>query len=191
MDIKITGITEEIMEVALNQARDGRIHILNEMNKVLAQPRAELSKHAPTFVTIKINPDKIRDVIGKGGVMIRSICEETGATIDIDDDGTVRIYGETRESADAAIKRVEAVTAEAEIGAIYEGKVVRIVDFGAFVQIMPGVDGLLHISQIAEERVNAVTDYLSEGQMVKVKVLDVDNRGRIKLSMKELAREQA
>ncbi|MFP5383823.1 MAG: polyribonucleotide nucleotidyltransferase [Gammaproteobacteria bacterium] len=187
MDIKITGITEEIMEVALNQARDGRIHILNEMNKVLAQPRAEINRHAPTFVTIKINPDKIRDVIGKGGATIRAICEETRATIDINDDGTVRIYGETREAADAAIKRVEAVTAEAEIGAIYEGKVVRIVDFGAFVQIMPGTDGLLHISQISDERVNAVTDFLSEGQMVKVKVLDVDNRGRIKLSMKEVA----
>ncbi len=189
MDIKITGITEEIMEVALNQARDGRIHILNEMNKVLAQPRAELSKHAPTFVTIKINPDKIRDVIGKGGVMIRSICEETGATIDIEDDGTVRIYGETKEAADAAIKRVEAVTAEAEIGAIYEGKVVKIVDFGAFINILPGVDGLLHISQISDERVNAVTDFLTEGQVVKVKVLDVDNRGRIKLSMKEAKSE--
>ncbi len=134
---------------------------------------------------MKINPDKIRDVIGKGGATIRAICEETGATIDIQDDGTVRIYGETKASAEAAVKRVEGVTAEAEIGMIYEGKVVRIVDFGAFVQIMPGVDGLLHISQIAEERVNAVTDYLSEGQVVKVKVLDVDNRGRIKLSMKE------
>jgi polyribonucleotide nucleotidyltransferase len=185
MDIKITGITEEIMEVALNQAREGRIHILGEMNKVLATPRPELSANAPTFVQIKINPDKIRDVIGKGGATIRAICEETGATIDINDDGTVRIYGETKASADAAVKRVEGVTAEAEIGMIYEGKVVRIVDFGAFVQIMPGVDGLLHISQIADERVNAVTDYLSEGQMVKVKVLDVDNRGRIKLSMKE------
>ncbi len=185
MDIKITGITEEIMEVALNQAREGRIHILGEMNKVLAIPRAELSANAPTFVQMKINPDKIRDVIGKGGATIRAICEETGATIDINDDGTVRIYGETKESADAAVKRVEGVTAEAEIGAIYEGKVVRIVDFGAFVQIMPGVDGLLHISQISDERVNAVTDFLSEGQMVKVKVLDVDNRGRIKLSMKE------
>ncbi len=185
MDIKITGITEEIMEVALNQAREGRIHILGEMNKVLASPRAELSANAPTFVQMKINPDKIRDVIGKGGATIRAICEETGATIDINDDGTVRIYGETKESADAAVKRVEGVTAEAEIGAIYEGKVVRIVDFGAFVQIMPGVDGLLHISQISDERVNAVTDFLSEGQMVKVKVLDVDNRGRIKLSMKE------
>jgi len=185
MDIKITGITEEIMEIALNQARDGRIHILGEMNKVLATPRPELSANAPTFVQIKINPDKIRDVIGKGGATIRAICEETGATIDINDDGTVRIYGETKAAAEAAVKRVEGVTAEAEVGMIYEGKVVRIVDFGAFVQIMPGVDGLLHISQIAEERVNAVTDYLSEGQMVKVKVLDVDNRGRIKLSMKE------
>jgi polyribonucleotide nucleotidyltransferase len=189
MDIKITGITEEIMEVALNQARDGRIHILGEMNKVLATPRAEINRNAPTFLTIKINTDKIRDVIGKGGATIRAICEETKATIDINDDGTVRIYGETKEAADAALKRVEAVTAEAEIGAIYEGKVVRIVDFGAFVQIMPGVDGLLHISQISEERVNAVTDFLSEGQMVKVKVLDVDNRGRIKLSMKEAKSE--
>ncbi|MFP5440267.1 MAG: polyribonucleotide nucleotidyltransferase [Gammaproteobacteria bacterium] len=185
MDIKITGITEEIMEVALNQAREGRIHILGEMNKVLSQPRSELNKHAPTFVTIKINPDKIRDVIGKGGATIRAICEETSATIDINDDGTVRIYGETKEAADAAVKRVEQVTAEAEIGAIYEGKVAKIVDFGAFVTILPGVDGLLHISQISDERVNAVTDFLSEGQVIKVKVLDVDNRGRIKLSMKE------
>jgi len=189
MDIKITGITEEIMEVALNQAREGRIHILGEMNKVLATPRPEINRNAPTFLTIKINTDKIRDVIGKGGATIRAICEETKATIDINDDGTVRIYGETKEAADAALKRVEAVTAEAEIGAIYEGKVVRIVDFGAFVQIMPGVDGLLHISQISDERVNAVTDFLAEGQMVKVKVLDVDNRGRIKLSMKEAKSE--
>ncbi len=185
MDIKITGITEEIMEVALNQAREGRIHILGEMNKAISTPRSQLSQNAPTFITIKINPDKIRDVIGKGGATIRAICDETKATIDINDDGTVRIYGETKESAEAAVKRVEQVTAEAEIGAIYEGKVAKIVDFGAFVTILPGVDGLLHISQISEERVNAVTDFLTEGQVVKVKVLDVDNRGRIKLSMKE------
>jgi polyribonucleotide nucleotidyltransferase len=173
------------MKQALAQAKGGRIHILGEMNKVLATPRAEINGNAPTFVVIKINPDKIRDVIGKGGATIRAICEETKATIDINDDGTVRIYGETKEAADAAVKRVEQVTAEAEIGAIYEGKVAKIVDFGAFITILPGVDGLLHISQISDERVNAVTDFLSEGQAVKVKVLDVDNRGRIKLSMKE------
>lgn len=191
MDIKIEGITEEIMEVALSQAREGRLHILGEMNKVLSQSREVLSDSAPVFATMKIDSDKIRDVIGKGGATIRQITEETSASIEIEDDGTIRIFGENKAAADAARERIEAITAEAEIGKIYEGKVARIVDFGAFVTFMPGTDGLVHISQIAEERVNKVTDYLQEGQMVRVKVLDVDNRGRIKLSIKEATAEEA
>ncbi|HAG95629.1 MAG: polyribonucleotide nucleotidyltransferase [Pseudomonadales bacterium] len=190
MDIKITGITEEIMEKALNQAREGRLHILGEMNKVLGAARGTLSSDAPVYLTIKIHPDKIRDVIGKGGAMIRSICEESGAEIDIQDDGQVRIYGENQVAAEKALSMVEGITAEAEIGKLYTGKVNKIVDFGAFVNILPGTDGLVHISQIAEERVNSVGDYLQEGQEVTVKVLDVDNRGRIKLSIKEALAEQ-
>ncbi|MBL4583688.1 MAG: polyribonucleotide nucleotidyltransferase, partial [Pseudomonadales bacterium] len=190
MDIKIQGITEEIMEAALTQASVARLHILSEMNKVLASSRTELSDHAPQMQTVKVAPDKIRDIIGKGGATIRSITEETGATIDIDDNGTVTVYAETQESMSAAITRIESITAEAEVGAIYTGKVARIVDFGAFVTILPGKDGLVHISQIAEERVENVTDYLSEGQEIKVKVLDVDNRGRIKLSMKEVGADE-
>ena len=186
MDIKIQGITEEIMEAALEQASAARLHILTEMNKVLASSRTKLSDHAPQMQTVKVAPDKIRDIIGKGGATIRSITEETGATVDIDDSGTVTVYAETQESMSAAITRIESITAEAEVGAIYTGTVARIVDFGAFVTILPGKDGLVHISQIAEERVENVTDYLSEGQEIKVKVLDVDNRGRIKLSMKEV-----
>ncbi|WP_226663155.1 polyribonucleotide nucleotidyltransferase [Microbulbifer aggregans] len=185
MDIKIEGITEEIMETALEQALHARLHILAEMNKVIGASREVVNENAPRYATLKIHPDKIRDVIGKGGATIRSITEETGASIDIEDDGTVKVFGEDGESLEAAVTRIEEITAEAEIGAIYEGKVVRIVDFGAFVNFLPGKDGLVHISQIAEERVNAVSDYLSEGQMVKVKVLDVDQRGRIKLSIKE------
>lgn len=191
MDIKITGITEEIMEIALNQAREGRLHILGEMNKVLSAPRGTLSSDAPVYLTIKIHPDKIRDVIGKGGAMIRSICEESGAEIDISDDGQVRIYGENQASAEKALEMVEGITAEVEVGKLYTGKVNKIVDFGAFVNILPGTDGLVHISQIAQERVNNVSDYLQEGQEVTVKVLDVDNRGRIKLSIKEALAEQA
>lgn len=185
MDIKIEGITEEIMEKALEQANAGRIHILGEMAKVLSESRAKVSDNAPTLLTLKINPDKIRDVIGKGGATIRALTEETGCTIDLEDDGSVKIYGDTREKALAAQARVEEITAEAEVGAIYDGKVMRVVDFGAFVQIFPGTEGLLHISQIAEERVEKVSDYVNEGDQVKVKVLDVDQRGRIKLSMKE------
>ncbi|WP_299596020.1 polyribonucleotide nucleotidyltransferase [uncultured Microbulbifer sp.] len=185
MDIKIEGITEEIMETALEQALHARLHILAEMNKVIGASRDVVNENAPRYATLKIHPDKIRDVIGKGGATIRSITEETGASIDIEDDGSIKVFGEDGESLEAAVTRIEEITAEAEIGAIYEGKVVRIVDFGAFVNFLPGKDGLVHISQIAEERVNAVTDYLSEGQMVKVKVLDVDQRGRIKLSIKE------
>ena len=186
MDIKIEGITEEIMDAALRQAHEARIHILGEMNKVLAAPRASLSDKAPAMRTMKVHPDKIRDVIGKGGATIRSITEETGAAIDIEDDGSIKVYGSDNESAQAAIDKILSITAEAEIGQIYEGKIERIVDFGAFVNILPGKDGLVHISQISNERVEKVTDVLKEGQMVKVKVLDVDNRGRIKLSMKDI-----
>jgi polyribonucleotide nucleotidyltransferase len=190
MDIKIDGITEEIMEAALQQANEARLHILGEMNKVISSSREELSDNAPAMTTVKVHPDKIRDVIGKGGATIRSIVEDTGAEVDIDDDGTVRIYADNAESKNAAVARVEEIVAEAEVGRIYHGKVERIVDFGAFVNILPGKDGLLHISQIAEERVETVTDYLSEGDMVDVVVLDVDQRGRIKLSIKELPKYQ-
>lgn len=190
MDIKIEGINEEIMTIALSQAKDARFFILGEMNKVLENPRESVSDKAPSMHTLSVHPDKIRDVIGKGGATIRSITEETGASIDIEDDGSIRVYAADNEGAQAAIARIVAITAEAEVGAIYEGKVERIVDFGAFVNILPGKDGLVHISQIAEERIENVTDVLSEGQMVKVKVLDVDNRGRIKLSMKEIGAEE-
>ena len=186
MDIKIDGITEEIMETALEQALDARMHILGEMNKVLAKSRDTVSDNAPSMVVLKIDPEKIRDVIGKGGATIRSITEETGAEVDVEDDGTVRIYGEDGASKDAAVARVQEITAEAEVGRIYHGRVERIVDFGAFVNILPGKDGLLHISQIAEERVEKVSDYLEEGQQVEVVCLDTDQRGRIKLSMKEV-----
>jgi polyribonucleotide nucleotidyltransferase len=190
MDIKIDGITEEIMEAALSQAQEARLEILGEMNKVLSASRDELSDNAPAMTTVKVHPDKIRDVIGKGGATIRGIVEKTGAEVDIDDDGTVRIYAASKEAKDAAVAMVQEITAEAEVGRIYNGKVERIVDFGAFVNIIPGKDGLLHISQIADERVENVTDYLKEGQMVDVVVLDVDQRGRIKLSIKELSKYQ-
>jgi polyribonucleotide nucleotidyltransferase len=190
MDIKIEGINEEIMETALAQAYEARCHILNEMNQIIAEPRAAVSDNAPSIATIEVNPDKIRDVIGKGGVTIRAIQEETGAQIDIDDSGLIRVYGENAESRDAAISRIEAITAEAEVGQIYLGTVSKIVDFGAFVNIIPGKDGLVHISQIAQERVENVEDYLKEGQQVRVVVLDVDARGRIKLSMKEVPEEE-
>ena len=191
MDIKIEGITEEIMNIALEQALAARLHILGEMNKVIEKGREEVSENAPRFETLKVHPDKIRDIIGKGGATIRSITEETGASVDIDDDGTVKIYSDDSEALQAALDRIAAITAEAEIGEIYEGTVVRIVDFGAFVNFLPGKDGLVHISQIAEERVNAVSDYLKEGQVVRVKCLDVDQRGRIKLSIKEAQRDEA
>ncbi len=190
MDIKIDGITEEIMEAALSQAQEARLQILGEMNKVLSASRDELSENAPAMTIVKVHPDKIRDVIGKGGVTIRGIVEKTGAEVDIDDDGTVRIYAASKEAKDAAVAMVQEITAEAEVGRIYNGRVERIVDFGAFVNIIPGKDGLLHISQIADERVENVTDYLKEGQMVDVVVLDVDQRGRIKLSIKELSKYQ-
>ena len=191
MDIKIEGITEEIMDAALEQAYEARTHILGEMSKVINQSRETLSDNAPTMLNIKVQTDKIRDIIGKGGATIRSICEDTGAQVDIEDDGSVRIYADDKESANAALARVEEITAEVEVGVIYEGKVARIVDFGAFITVLPGTDGLLHISQIANERVEKVTDYLEEGQQIKVKVLDVDNRGRIKLSMKAIEESSA
>ena len=187
MDIKIQGVTENIMEDARYQAHDARIHILGEMNKVISEPRADVSENAPSMVVLKVHPDKIRDVIGKGGVTIRSITEETGADIDIEDDGSVRIYADSADSKNAAVAMIEEITAEAEIGKIYNGRVERIVDFGAFINILPGKDGLLHISQIAEERVEKVSDYLEEGQNVDVVVLDVDQRGRIKLSMRDVS----
>jgi polyribonucleotide nucleotidyltransferase len=191
MDIKIQGITEEIMEIALGQALEARLNILGQMNQVIAQSRSELSANAPTMLAMKIDQDKIRDVIGKGGATIRAICEETKASIDIEDDGSIKIFGETKEAAEAAKQRVLGITAEAEIGKIYVGKVERIVDFGAFVNILPGKDGLVHISQISDQRIEKVTDVLKEGQEVKVLVLDVDNRGRIKLSIKDVAAAEA
>jgi polyribonucleotide nucleotidyltransferase len=186
MDIKITSITKEIMTVALAQAKEGRLHILEKMNAVLERPRAEMSEWAPTITTIKIDPEKIRDVIGKGGAVIRAITEETGCTIDIDNDGTVKIASANGSHAREAQRRIELITADVEVGQIYEGKVARLMDFGAFVTILPGRDGLVHISQISNERVERVADKLNEGDVVKVKVLEVDRQGRVRLSMKDL-----
>ncbi|MCP5347216.1 MAG: polyribonucleotide nucleotidyltransferase [Gammaproteobacteria bacterium] len=190
MDIKIQGITEQIMEIALQQANEARLHILGEMNKVISVSRDNVSENAPAMATMKIDADKIRDVIGKGGAVIRGITEDTGASIDIDDDGNIRIYGEDATSRDAAVEAIQAITAEAEVGRLYLGKVARIVDFGAFVTILPGKDGLVHISQISKDRVENINEYLSEGQEVLVKVLDLDARGRIKLSIKEVTDEE-
>ena len=184
MDIKIDGITKEIMQQALAQAHDGRLHILGKMNGVIAQPRAELSEYAPRIITIKIHPDKIRDVIGKGGAVIRALTEETGTTIDIEDDGTVKIASVDKAAGERAKHRIEEITADVEVGHIYRGKVVKLMDFGAFVTILPGRDGLVHISQISEERVERVSDKLHEGDLINVKVLEVDKQGRIRLSMK-------
>ena len=186
MDIKIDGITAEIMEDALVQARDARLHILNRMNAVIAAPREKMSDWAPTIITLKIDPEKIRDVIGKGGAVIRAMTEETGATIDVENDGTVRIASVDGSSGREAQARIELITADVEVGRIYEGKVVRLMDFGAFVCILPGKDGLVHISQISQERVEKVSDKLSEGDLIKVKVLEVDRQGRIRLSMRDL-----
>jgi polyribonucleotide nucleotidyltransferase len=186
MDIKIQGITREIMDNALEQARDARLHILGEMNKVIDAPREEMSEWAPTIMTIKIDPEKIRDVIGKGGAVIRAITEETGASVDIENDGTVRIASVDGASGKEARRRIELITADVEVGRIYEGKVARLMDFGAFVTILPGKDGLVHISQISNERVEKVSDKLAEGDIVKVKVLEVDRQGRVRLSMKEV-----
>ena len=186
MDIKIDGITKDIMEVALAQARDARLHILQEMNNVLDRSRDEMSDWAPTIMTMKIDPEKIREVIGKGGAVIRAITEETGATIDIDNDGTIRIASVEGAAGREARRRIELITAEVEVGTIYDGKVARLMDFGAFVTILPGKDGLVHISQISEERVERVSDKLSEGDTVRVKVLEVDRQGRIRLSMRDV-----
>lgn len=184
MDIKIEGITPEIMEKALHQAHAGRIHILNAMNEVISTSRKEINAHAPNFAVIDIDPEKIRDVIGKGGATIRQLTEETGAVIDIDDNGTIRIFGENKAATKAAIAKIEAITAEVEVGKTYTGKVARIVEFGAFVNVLPNTDGLVHISQISDARIENVNDVLKEGQMVNVLVQDIDNRGRIKLTMK-------
>ena len=189
MDIKIQGITKEIMEIALEQAKAGRLHILGEMNKAINAPREEMSEHAPRIISFRIHPDKIRDVIGKGGATIRAITEETGATIDLDDSGLVKIFSVDKAAGEQARKRVELITADVEVGKVYEGKVAKIMDFGAFVNILPGKDGLVHISQIANERVQNVSDKLSEGDTVKVKVLEVDKQGRIRLSMKEVEQD--
>ena len=191
MDIKIDGITEEIMRTALAQAQRGRLHILGEMAKVINTPRAEMSEYAPRLLTVKIHPDKIREVIGKGGATIRSITEETGTTIDINDDGTVVIASINRDAAEAAKKRIEQIVSDVEPGRIYEGRVAKLMDFGAFVTILPGKDGLVHVSQISNERVENVSDKLKEGDIVKVKVLEVDKQGRIRLSMKAVTEEEA
>jgi len=186
MDIKIDGITKEIMDDALAQAREARLHILGEMNKIIDKPREQMSDWAPTIITFKIDPEKIRDVIGKGGSVIREITESTGATIDIENDGTVRIASVDAASGRDARKRIDLITADVEVGQIYEGKVQRLMDFGAFVEILPGKDGLVHISQISHTRVEKVSDALTEGDVVRVKVLEVDRQGRIRLSMKDL-----
>ena len=190
MDIKITGITKEIMHAALVQAREGRMHILGKMRQVVDSPRTELSAYAPRMITIKIKPEKIRDVIGKGGAVIRAITEETGTTIDIEDDGTVTIACVSSEGGEMAKKRIEELTADVEVGRVYEGTVLKLLDFGAIVSVLPGRDGLLHISQIANERVNSVADHLKEGQAVRVKVLEADDKGRLRLSMKAVAAEE-
>ena len=189
MDIKIDGITREIMETALVQAREGRLHILERMNATLATPRADMSVFAPRIISFKIHPEKIRDVIGKGGSVIRSLTEETGATIDVSDDGTVKIASVDAAAGLEARRRIEQITADVEVGTIYEGRVAKLMDFGAFVNILPGRDGLVHISQISDERVERVSDKLREGDRVKVKVLEVDKQGRIRLSMKAVPRE--
>ena len=186
MDIKIQGITREIMDAALIQAKTARLHILGKMNEIISSPRKEMSQWAPTIITITIDPEKIRDVIGKGGSVIRALTEETGATIDIDQDGTVKIASVDGISGKEALRRIELITADVEVGKIYDGKVVKLMDFGAFVTILPGKDGLVHISQISNDRVEKVSDKLSEGDSVKVKVLEVDKQGRVRLSMKEV-----
>src|SRR5437588_2591 len=186
MDIKVEGVTPEIMRVALEQARAGRLHILDEMNKVIREPRAKMSEWAPSIITLKIDQEKIRDVIGKGGAVIRQITEETGTTIDIESDSTVKIASVSGAAGREAQRRIELITADVEVGQIYEGKVARLMDFGAFVTILPGRDGLVHISQISNERVERVSDKLKEGDLIRVKVLEVDRQGRIRLSMRDL-----
>jgi polyribonucleotide nucleotidyltransferase len=191
MDIKIEGITKEIMAVALAQAREGRMHILGKMQEALTAPRQEVSTFAPRIIKIKINPEKIRDVIGKGGVVVRGIQEETGATIEISDDGTISIASLSAEGGEAAKKRIQEITADVEVGKVYEGTVLKLLDFGAIVSVLPGRDGLLHISQISNTRVNSVSDFLKEGQQVKVKVLEADEKGRLRLSMKAVSEAEA
>ncbi len=186
MDIKINGITKEIMQVALTQAREGRMHILGVMKEAVPHVREEMSDFAPRMITMKINPEKIRDVIGKGGAVIRALTEETGTQIDIGEDGTVTIACISTEAGAAAKKRIEELTAAVEVGKAYDGTVLKLLDFGAIVSVLPGRDGLLHISQIAHERVNSVGDHLKEGQAVRVKVLEADEKGRLRLSMKAL-----
>jgi polyribonucleotide nucleotidyltransferase len=186
MDIKIQGITKEIMQVALAQAKEARLHILGKMLETVGGAKTEVSQFAPRLYTMKINPEKIRDVIGKGGATIRALTEETGTTIDIGEDGTITIAAIDGDKAAFAKKRIEEITAEVEVGKIYEGPVTKILDFGALVNLLPGKDGLLHISQIAHQRVEKVTDFLKEGQIVKVKVMETDDKGRVKLSMKAL-----
>ena len=186
MDIKVEGVTPEIMRIALEQAREARLHILEEMNKVISEPRAQMSEWAPSIITFKIDPEKIRDVIGKGGAVIRQITEETGTTIDIESDGTVKIASVNGAAGREAQRRIELITADVEVGRVYEGKVVRLMDFGAFVTILPGRDGLVHISQISDERVERVSDKLKEGDVIRVKVVEVDRQGRIRLSMRNL-----
>jgi polyribonucleotide nucleotidyltransferase len=186
MDIKINGITREIMQAALSQAREGRMHILGIMKQAMPAVRTEVSVHAPRILKMKINPEKIRDVIGKGGSVIRALTEETGTSIDIDDEGNVTISCVSSEAGNLAKQRIEGIVAEVEVGKVYEGPVVKLLDFGAIVNIMPGKDGLLHISQISNERINTVAEHLKEGQIVKVKVLEADDKGRMRLSMKAL-----
>ena len=191
MDIKIEGITKEIMQIALKQAKEARLHILNVMDEAIGGSREELSEFAPRIYTLKIDQDKIRDVIGKGGAMIRQITEESDTNIEIEDDGTIKIFATERAKSEIAISMIEQVTAEIEVGKTYNGKITRIVDFGAFVEVLPGKEGLVHISQIAHERVNKVTDYLEEGQMVDVKVMEIDRQNRVRLSIKELLEKPA
>lgn len=190
MDIKIDGITRDIMEAALEQAKEGRLSILDSMSEVISGAREELSKFAPRFIMMKIDPEKIAAVIGKGGSVIRALTEETGATIDIVDDGTIKIASADRDAGEEARRRIEQLTADVEVGTVYKGKVIKIMDFGAFVNVLPGKDGLVHISQISEQRVQSVSDELSEGQVVRVKVLEIDKQGRIRLSMKAVEQEQ-
>jgi polyribonucleotide nucleotidyltransferase len=186
MDIKIDGITNEIMETALAQAKEGRLHILDRMNESLSETREEMSEYAPRIISFKIDPSKIRDVIGKGGATIRSLTEKTGASIDLTDDGIVKVASVDKSAGEEAKRLIEEITADVEVGKIYEGKVARLMDFGAFVTILPGKDGLVHISQISDEHVEKVSDKLTEGDVVKVKVLEIDRQGRVRLSMKEI-----
>ncbi|SCN47604.1 Polyribonucleotide nucleotidyltransferase [methanotrophic endosymbiont of Bathymodiolus azoricus (Menez Gwen)] len=191
MDIKIDGITSEIMSNALDQAKAGRLHILGEMNKALSTTREEMSDFAPRIITFKIDPSKIREVIGKGGATIRGITEQTGATVDLTDEGVVNVASVDKAAGEAARKIIEEITAEVEVGKTYEGKVARLMDFGAFVTILPGKDGLVHISQITDEHVDKVSDKLKEGDVVKVKVLEIDRQGRVRLSMKEVGKAES